>query len=316
MSGTLLLRPTKKYQRFSGTLLLRRSQKPDLNIFNMAREDLKMDLSTALRESCQQDTEVVVENILVKNNGWEIMVNLTVQKITDAEQLQGLYLVVFECNTSNVPVSGGKKTRVTVKGSESLLIKNLKKNLQHTRETLQSTIEELETTNEELKSTNEELQSTNEELQSSNEEIETSKEEMVSLNEELQTTNSELQSKINEYITTSDDMKNLLNSTNIATLFLDNDLNIKRFTSETKNIINLIASDIGRPIGDIVSKFEYPSFINDCRNVLKNLSSKDLEIQTNGKQWYRLRIQPYRTSENKIEGLVITFMDITDFKNN
>ncbi len=300
----------------TGSFLEPAQGKPNLNILTMAREGLKIDLSSALRKASHQNDPVSVEGIKVKNDGGSISVNLTVQKILEPEQLQGLFMVVFESQQIDVSKDLVKTKKDSIKSKSGSLEKaeTLEKELQYTKETLQSTIEELETTNEELKSTNEELQSTNEELQSSNEEIETSKEEMQSLNEELQTTNAELQAKIEQYSMSNDDMQNLLNSTTIATLFLDNDLHIKRFTPAAQKIINLIPSDVGRPIGDIVSKLDYNELIDDCTAVNRTLVFKEKEVATKEGHWYRLRIFPYRTAENKIMGLVVTFIDINDLK--
>ncbi len=289
--------------------------KPNYNLLSMARDGLRIELATALRKAYHQKDSVVIKGIPVKINGGNIRVNVTVRKIIEPEPLQGLFLVVFEPNIEEKVLTSKKKAGVTELKSGSLAkVEKLESELAYTKESLQSTIEELETTNEELKSTNEELQSTNEELQSSNEEIETSKEEMQSLNEELQTTNAELQAKIEEYSMANDDMKNLLNSTNIATVFLDNDLNVKRFTTEAKNLISLIASDVGRPISDIVSKLEYDTFSEDCKQVLKTLAFKIADVQTKERHWYQMRILPYRTAENKIDGLVVTFIDINELK--
>ncbi|MFT4579577.1 MAG: two-component system CheB/CheR fusion protein [Nitrospinales bacterium] len=290
--------------------------KPDNNIFSMAREGLKVELSMALRKAYNQKNPVLLKDVEIKNNGGLITVNVMVQKIETPEPLQGLLLIVFEPQKKSGSVISNKKPgskKLTVVSSS--IVTKLQDELQYTKENLQSTIEELETTNEELKSTNEELQSTNEELQSSNEEIETSREEMQSLNEELQSTNTELQVTIDDFNIANDDMKNLLNSTNIATLFLDNDLNVKRFTSEAKNLINLISTDIGRPVSDIVTKLEYDKLTEDCTKVLKTLAFKEFESQTNDGLWYQIRIMPYRTSQNKINGLVITFVDINVLKN-
>ena len=300
----------------TGAYLEPAAGKPSHNILTMAREGLKIELATALRKAHSQTKPVSIKDILIKNNGGSTIVNLTIQKIIEPEQLQGLFLIIFEPSTSSVlPTSKKAKASVLdLKQKTSRTEEKLKTELQYTKESLQSTIEELETTNEELKSTNEELQSTNEELQSSNEEIETSKEEMQSLNEELQTTNAELQAKIDDYSMANDDMKNLLNSTNIATIFLDNDLNVKRFTTEAQKIINLISSDVGRPISDIVSKLDYHNLSEDCSQVLKTLVFKEMEIKSKEDTWYQLRILPYRTAENKIDGLVVTFIDINDLK--
>ena len=179
---------------------------------------------------------------------------------------------------------------------------------------MQSTVEELQTSNEELKSTNEELQSTNEELQSANEELETSKEEMQSLNEELQTVNAQLQGKLDDLAQANDDMQNLLNSTNIATIFLDQKLHIKRFTAEATKLVKLIPSDVGRPIGDLASNLHYDELAADAAEVLRKLGSKEKEVQTRDGEWRQVRIHPYRTTENVIDGLCITFVNIHRLK--
>jgi len=176
---------------------------------------------------------------------------------------------------------------------------------------LQTTREEMQTSQEELKSANEELQSTNEELQSTNEELTTSKEEMQSLNEELQTINHELQTKVNELSRTNDDMKNLLNSTDIATLFLDNNLKVRRFTTQVSKLINLIPSDAGRPITDITAELLYPELPEEAMEVLQTLIFVEKEITTRDGRWFVARIMPYRTTENMIDGVVITFVEIT-----
>jgi two-component system CheB/CheR fusion protein len=173
----------------------------------------------------------------------------------------------------------------------------------------------MQTSQEELKSTNEELQSTNEELQSTNEELTTSKEEMQSLNEELQTVNQELQIKVTEFMEANNDMKNLLNSTEIATLFLDKDFNIRRFTDQLTKIIKLRQSDIGRPFTDQVSDLEYPEIFTDSKDVLRTLIFKESDIATRDGRWFKVRIMPYRTLDERIDGLVITFFDITKAKN-
>jgi len=172
----------------------------------------------------------------------------------------------------------------------------------------------MQTSQEELKSTNEELQSTNEELQSTNEELTTSKEEMQSLNEELRTVNYELQARVDELSQANNDMKNLLNSTDIATLFLDNVLNVRRFTTQVTKIIKLIPGDVGRPLSDIVTGLVYPELAEDVREVLRTLVFVEKPIAARDRRWFLVRIMPYRTLENRIDGVVITFTDITVFR--
>ena len=171
--------------------------------------------------------------------------------------------------------------------------------------------EEMQTSQEELKSSNEELQSTNEELQSTNEEITTSKEEMQSLNEELQSVNTELQTKVEDLSHASNDMKNLLNSTDIATLFLDKDLNVRRFTPQATKIIKLIPGDVGRPITDLASELQYPELADDGRSVLQTLVAVEKPIGCKDGRWFTVRIMPYRTLDDRIDGVVITFADIS-----
>src|SRR5262249_49342132 len=186
--------------------------------------------------------------------------------------------------------------------------------LQHAREEIQTTREEMQTSQEELKSTNEELQSTNEELQSTNEELTTSKEEMQSMNEELQTVNHELQTKVDELSRSNNDMKNLLNSTDIATLFLDGELLVRRFTTQTAKLIKLIPADAGRPITDIATELDYPDLAEDAREVLRTLVFKEKAVASRDGRWFSVRILPYPTLANVIAGVVITFPEGTAAK--
>ena len=227
--------------------------------------------------------------------------------------MPGLYLIVFEPapvtehaeNASEAAPSGDKDQRIAI----------LEHELRRKEEFLQTTIEELETSNEELTSTNEELQSANEELQSTNEELETSKEELQSVNEELMTVNLELQKKIEELSRANNDLNNLLTSTGIGTVYVDHLLRIQRFTPAATEIINLIQTDVGRPVAHIVSNLlNYEDLIKDVTFVLDTLVSKERDVQARNGRWYLMRVQPYRTLENVIEGAVITFVDITSQK--
>jgi two-component system CheB/CheR fusion protein len=172
----------------------------------------------------------------------------------------------------------------------------------------------MQTTVEELKSSNEELQSTNEELQSTNEELTTSKEELQSLNEELQTVNAELQSKVDDLTWVRNDMANLLNSTEIATVFLDNDMRLRRFTTHATKLFKLIPGDVGRPLTHVVTDLDYPQLKADAVEVLRTLVFIEKAVATVDGRWYRVRIMPYRTQDNVIDGVVITFIDISDIK--
>jgi two-component system CheB/CheR fusion protein len=179
---------------------------------------------------------------------------------------------------------------------------------------VQSLREEMQSSHEELKSANEELQSTNEELQSANEELTTSKEEMQSLNEELQTVNVELQSKVDELSTANNDMKNLLNSTDMATVFLDGALHVRRFTTQATRIFKLIPSDLGRALSDIVTDLDYPTLLDEAEQVLQTLVFSEREVATGDGRWFQVKIMPYRTLDNVIDGVVITFNDVSRAK--
>ena len=292
----------------TGLYLQPASGPPNHNIFSMAREGLRFELSAALRKATRIEGEVLHKGIQVKSNGGFTRVDLKVNKITSPETMRGLLLVTFAAASEMAPaqqLEPPKKLATEKKKVDREAA--LERELQYVRESLQSTIEELETTNEELQSTNEEIQSTNEEL-------ETSKEEMQSLNEELQTVNSELQGKIDELSHANDDMSNLLNATDIATIFVDNNLRIKRFTLQATEVIRLITSDVGRPISDLVSKIDYNSLEQDATEVLRTLSFKEAEVKSDDDTWFLMRILPYRTSENVIDGVVITFVDISRVK--
>ncbi len=295
-------------------LELAQGQHPRNNVLEMAREGLQIELAAALRQASGQNTEVVRNNIRVKTNGEFAPVLLQVVKLQNPEPLRGLLLITFEPVS---PPSGNVETE-SIEGGEGETemdrVALLERELLHAKESLKTTVEELETSNEELKSTNEELQSTNEELQSTNEELETSKEEMQSLNEELTTVNTELQSKVEELSQANDDMQNLLNSTDIATIFLDNELCIKRFTEQASQLITLRPSDVGRPISELASHLTHEGLLRDCQEVLKTLVYKETEVQTKEGTWYLMRIMPYRTAENVINGLVLTFVNINQLK--
>ena len=190
----------------------------------------------------------------------------------------------------------------------------LEEELRHTRERLHITVEEMQTAQEELRSTNEELQSNNEELQSTNEELNSSREELQSLNEEMQTVNAELQVKMAELSQSNSDMKNLLNSIEIATIFLDNGLNVKRFTPEADRIVHLVAGDVGRPLGHFATNLKYDRLVEDAKAVLDRLVLKETQVEAKDGHWYKMRILPYRGADNVIDGVVMTFADITAMK--
>jgi len=295
----------------TGKFLEPAAGKANMNIFAMAREGLRNELPMALRKVMQNYQKLFLRNVKVGTNGGALLVNITIQQIEKPLTLKGKILVIFT-DVSKEEIKSLKQK--TVKIPDNALKGELDYELQRAKEELQSTREEMQTSQEELQSTNEEMQSTNEELQSTNEELTTSKEEMQSLNEELHTVNAELQSKIDDTARVNNDMNNLLNSIDIATLFLDREFKIRQFTYSATKIFKLRPGDIGRPFTDQVTDLNYPELDQDAREVLRTLVFIEKAVTTLDGRWYNIRIMPYRTSEDKIDGLVITFVDITKSK--
>ena len=290
------------------------------NVITMAREGLRPVLSSALRECDATQALVRKPAVRVKTNGHFTRVNLLVRPVAHSPGIaQPMYLVLIE-DAPEVPPTPGKRKPSPVNALAADTVSReqfaaLTEELQAKDDYLRSTQEELEGANEELKSSNEEMQSVNEELQSTNEELETSKEELQSVNEELVTVNSELSVKVDTVMHLNDDMNNLLAGTRIATLFVDHQLRILRFTPSAVPIINLIASDIGRPVAHIVCNLVgYNRLVADTQAVLGTLVPKVQQVQTLQGEWFTLRIHPYRTIANVIEGAVITFSDISEIK--
>ena len=294
------------------------------NILKMAREGLLNGLTAALHNAASGKEIVRFSGLRVKTNGEFTTVNLTIRPLAaglDGAPEPPLYLIVLEEAPPLDPEQALEAAAQAITGGDSpdtdvdARIVLLRKELRAKEEYLQSSNEELETANEELKSSNEEMQSVNEELQSTNEELETSKEELQSVNEELATVNAELQTKVADLSRANNDMNNLLSGTGIATVFVDHQLRILRFTPTATQIINLIPSDAGRPVGHIVSNLAgYDGLVADTQAVLGTLVPKETDVQTQSGSWYTMRIQPYRTLDNVIEGAVITFVDITETK--
>ena len=286
--------------------------KANWNIFAMAREGLRFELTTLFGNAIKNKSAVSKNGVMIRSNGDKDFVNLRIEQLEKPDQLCGLVLIVFEDVKQTLKVDPDG-SRVPVPMNQKNIL-SLQLDLKAARDEIVTIREQMQTSQEELKSTNEEMQSANEEMQSTNEELTTSKEEMQSLNEELQTVNQELQSKVSDLSQVNNDMKNLLNSTEIATLFLDNELNIRRFTTCTSTIIKLIGSDIGRPVTDIVTDLNYATLANDARDVLHTLVYSEKQVSATDGRWFTVRIMPYRTQENRIDGVVITFFDITEAK--
>ena len=292
----------------TGMYLEPASGQPRNNLLSMAREGLQTDLALALRRAATAKGEIAHSGISVRTNGDFTKVDLTVTRFSEPEAVRGLFLVTFRPTPEAHSADPTADNATAVEPGGQQRLKLLEGELTYTRQSLQSTVEELETSNEELQSTNEELQSTNEE-------IETSKEEMQSLNEELTTVNTELQSKVDELSQANNDMQNLLNSTNIATLFLDSNLHVKRFTDKARKLISLIPTDVGRSIADLTSKLKLDDLAQVCSEVMRTLVFHEKEVETTDGSWQLMRVMPYRTIENVIEGLVITFVNIDAMKN-
>ncbi len=283
--------------------------KANWNLFAMAREGLRYELMTAFKEALRKKESVTLSGLKVGTNGGTQYVDVAIRRLDDAGPLHGLVMIVF--TDVPAPVSIKPTSRLSPPQARSTRVVELEQELIRVRGESRATHEEMQTSQEELRSTNEELQSTNEELQSTNEEMMTSKEEMQSMNEELQTVNTELQIKVDQLSQASNDMKNLLDSTDIATLFLDKDLNVRRFTPQATKIIKLIAADAGRPITDLSSELRYPELVEDAREVLRKLVAVEKSISAHDGRWFTVRIMPYRTMDDRIDGVVITFANIT-----
>ena len=286
--------------------------KANWNIFAMAREGIRYELSSAFQKAVRQQGPVTAKGARVGTNGDTQLVDVTVQRVETPEALKGMVITVFH------DVQAAPELKATGRGKSAQpagpRIAELERELGQNREEMRSAREEMQTSQEELKSMNEELQSTNEELQSTNEELTTSKEEMQSMNEELQAVNVEQQARVDELSRISSDMKNLLNSTEIVTVFLDNDLKVRRFTTGANQLFKLIPGDVGRPLSDIASELDYPGLLDDARQVLQTLIFSERQISASNQRWYNVRIMPYRTLENVIDGVVMTFADVSEAK--
>ena len=278
------------------------------NIVSMAKEGLKTRLLSSINKAARSGSELICKNIEIESQGERTTLSLHVkpiEKLTDSAVM--LAVSFIETAGKNRKKEETRPARKTPGKNESAVLRELRKELQETGDSLKATIEELETTNEEFKSTNEELQSTNEELQSTNEELETSREEHQSMNEELTIINSELETKIEDLTKVNDDLKNLLSCVDYPVIFLDSDLRIRRFSSMTEEIIRIIPSDVGRKIEDISTVFQDVSLRGISETVLKDLACREKELITDKGIPYNVRVSPYRTKGNLVDGVIISF---------
>ena len=284
---------------------------PSRSVIDMARDGLEIELREALRRATSKSQATLNQRVTVRDDGHLLPVDLSVRLMPDVQTGRTLLLLSFEqrSDPQRAPVAAAPKVRARPVPQR---VADLERELDYARARLKSLLEEQQASNEELKSINEELQSTNEELQSSNEELETSKEELQSVNEELVTVNSELQTKIEQMVGIQDDMKNLLENIRVGTVFLDAKLQIRRFTREATRVYRLLASDLGRPLADIRTELQGGDPIVDARAVLDSLSSIERELSLPDGTWFVVRTQPYRTVDNVIDGVVLTFTDVTE----
>ncbi|MBZ6075616.1 CheR family methyltransferase [Microvirga puerhi] len=280
-----------------------------LNLLNLINRDLRLDLRAALQKAADHDEVVKAEKLQMRTNDSRVFVDLVVEPVRDGSDTPRNYVVIFK---DSVAAPDTVDAVVQHGGLSEEHVQQLEAELRSSRDRLQATIEELESTNEELKSSNEEYQSLNEELQSANEELETSKEELQSVNEELTTVNTELAQRVQELARRNSDLKNFFESTQIATIFLDNDFRVMSFTPAVTEIFHLVETDIGRPITHIKSRIIYEELHDDIRRVIRTLATVEREIENemSGAR-YIVRILPYRSVDNFIGGVVVTFVDVT-----
>ena len=281
------------------------------NVVEMVNEGLQLELRAAL-DAASQGTPTLNREVTLNSQNGSATLLFSVRVLRQSDSDDSLLLVSFQDAAKSAPKRA--RSRSVSKSADAEHITRLQRELAYAKESWQATVEEQQATNEELKSTNEELQSTNEELQSSNEELETSKEELQSLNEEMITVNSELNSKIEQLSIVQSDLKNLFDNVNSGTLFLDYNLIIRRFTRDAVKAFRLIDADIGRPLSDIKSNFEEADLLADLQTVLDTLIPHEREVRTLEGNWYQARMKPYRTLDNIIDGVVLTFTDITEIR--
>ena len=281
---------------------------PSRDVFKLLRPELRPDVRTALYQAAEQHMAVVVDNVRLPTSDGDRLVKVTVRPaLRDVATAHGYFVVMFEKQGPAPVRDTALHVAAPVGGSAQL-----EEELTRVRDQLRVTVEQYETQAEEAKAANEELQAMNEELRSAAEELETSKEELQSVNEELTTVNQELKIKIEELALTNNDFQNLITATDIGAIFLDKMLRVKLSTPRAQQVFNLLASDAGRRLSDITSRLVYPELHDDVAQVLNRLQSIEREVPTRGGRWFLLRIVPYRTLDDRIEGVALTFQDITN----
>jgi two-component system CheB/CheR fusion protein len=288
-----------------GRYLQFRGGEASANFLELIHPDIRLQLRSAIFRANHQGHSVTLANLAVHVGDETELTDVHVRPLAQKNERQDFTLIVFEKKSAGLP------PEPLPPGATEPLNQHLETELLHIKQQLGASIEQYEAANEELKASNEELQAMNEELRSSAEELETSKEELQSVNEELITVNHELKGKVEELSRANSDLQNLMASTGVGTVFLDRELRIKRFTAEAQKIFNLIPGDIGRPLTDITHKLHYDQFISDAEEVLRSLRQIEREVPDGGDTWFAARMNPYRTIEDKIDGVVISFIDIT-----
>jgi two-component system, chemotaxis family, CheB/CheR fusion protein len=301
------------FQGHTGAYLEAPAGVPDMNLLRLARRGLRAELRAALLQAVRQPGKLVRHAGAVRTEGGLRSIQLVIRPLGEPGLEGGLRLVAFQ-DAGPAPKPAATLAQVRGCDAPDALVEQLERELRSTQENLQATTEELESTNEELRSSNEELLSANEELQSSNEELESSREELQSSNEELDNVNQVLNSHVEQLARANSDMQNLFASTQIATVFLDGELRIKSFTPAITEIFSLLPTDVGRPLGDFAQRVSFEDLAGEARRVLSQLVVSEHQVQSRSGDWYIMRMLPYRTLEGVVDGVLITFVDVTVLK--
>ncbi|WP_353506566.1 MULTISPECIES: CheR family methyltransferase [unclassified Variovorax] len=293
-----------------GRFLERAGGEPSNNLLNNVRPDVRLELRTALFKAAQSSRSVEKRILQSEEDGSQILLNIIVRPLPPHAGQSGLLLVVFDEVEGRMPTHAGDPGEP----APMLLVGQLEDEIRQLKLHLQDTVEHAETSTEELRASNEELQAINEELRSATEELETSKEELQSMNEELVTVNYELKVKVEERGNINDDLQNLISSSEIATVFVNRGMDVKRYTPQAATLFNLIPTDLGRSLFDITSQLDYPELAADTESAFKNLRTIERQVSGADGRHYAARILPYRTADDKIEGAILNFFDITDLR--